>query len=575
VTDLAIHPKTGQLAAATMGPTSSVVVWELDQGRYHQIGRPVKHPAGVERLAFNPDGTILATEAEDGMGRLWPWPIVDGQLPRARSGLTGSLVGLTGPSPMLAFSPNGSDLVSDGGYLATDAGATMAQVWQLSGKTTAALKGPRDRVVALAFGTGETPEILSLNRENRLQLWSLKDDEKGEPLGSCRGPNLVPTASSLAPRPGGVIAACGTDSGVLKLWWTDTGNEAADLKAHNSRVTTLAFSADGSRLVSADSDGWTYVWAVPDRDARAGASPLKPLASLNHDGQAVSVARFLDNQRIVTGTGDLAPQRWHADLDLMNAREIPSRFTRFDLVGSGEPKSVELHSIAREFSGRESPLGAVVAAVSPRDGRVFVGTAGPQPASCGINMFDRPDEEGQTGATSYLGHTDPILDLTVSADGSHIATASADNTARVWEVSAEKEPRFVELRGHSGDVCSVAFSPDGQYVVTVSRQDGTARVWDRSGGEPLYVLGNRRAGLNSATMNEPPGARQYTDDVVAASFSSDGTMLVTAHGDGNARVYRLDLCGRFDELKSVAERRLKGLTTRTSNGKSTQSQPGD
>ena len=144
---------------------------------------------------------------------------------------------------------------------------------------------------------------------------------------------------------------------MLKLWWTDTGNEAADLKPHNSRVTTLAFSADGSRLVSADRDGWTYVWAVPDRDTRAGASPLKPLASFNHGGQPVSVARFLDNQRIVTGTGDLAPQRWHADVDLRNAREIPSRFTRFDLAGSGEPKSLELHSIAREFSGRESPLG--------------------------------------------------------------------------------------------------------------------------------------------------------------------------------------------------------------------------
>ena len=169
----------------------------------------------------------------------------------------------------------------------------------------------------------------------------------------------------------------------------------------------------------------------------------------------------------------------------------------------------------------------------------------------------------------------PILDLAFSADGSYIATASADNTARVWKVDAQPNSSIVELRGHSGDVSSVAFSPDGQYVLTVSRQDGTARVWDRSGGDPLYVLGTRRAGLNSATLNEPPGPRQYTDDVVAASFSSDGKLVVTAHGDGNARVYRLDLCGGFDELKSVAERRLKGLTTKASNRKSTHSQPGD
>jgi hypothetical protein len=66
-------------------------------------------------------------------------------------------------------------------------------------------------------------------------------------------------------------------------------------------------------------------------------------------------------------------------------------------------------------------------------------------------------------------------------------------------------------------------------------------------------------------MNEPPGPRQYTDDVVAAAFSSDGKLLVTAHGDGNARVYSLDLCGGFDELKHVAQRRLEGLRGKAVN----------
>ena len=193
VADLAIHPKTGQIAAATMGPAGSVVVWAADHGRYRQTGPPIKHPAGVERLVFNPDGTVLATEAEDGIGRLWPWPLQDKQAPRIQSGLTG-------PSPILAFSSNGSELISDGGYLASDAGATIGQVWQLPGKPAVALQGPRDSVMALAFRTGESPEVLSLNRENRLQQWSLK----GDPLGSCRGPILVPTAAALGCGPAAI-----------------------------------------------------------------------------------------------------------------------------------------------------------------------------------------------------------------------------------------------------------------------------------------------------------------------------------------------------------------------------------
>jgi WD40 repeat protein len=104
----------------------------------------------------------------------------------------------------------------------------------------------------------------------------------------------------------------------------------------------------------------------------------------------------------------------------------------------------------------------------------------------------------------------------------------------------------------------VKFSPNGEYVLTVSRQDGTARVWDVDGGDSIYLAGTRRAGRNSASLNDPPGPRQYTDDVVAAAFSPDGKLLVTANGDGDARVYPLDLCGGFDDLKQVDQRRLDG-----------------
>ena len=563
--DLAIHPKTSQIAAAMMGPTGLVVVWDVDHGRYRQVVPPIQHPAGVERLVFNPEGTLLATEAEDGIGRLWPWPL-NGQPPKTQSGLIASLSGLTGPAPMLAFSSNGTHLISDGGYLATDAGATIGQIWQLSGKTTAPLKGPRDRIMALTFRSDEMPEILSLNRENRLQRWSLKDEEKGDPLGSCRGPSITPTAAALALRPGGDIAACGTESGTLKLWWIDTGDEAAELNSHKTRVTSLAFSADGRWLVSADREGWTYIWHVPDRDALADpAAPLRPIASFGHDGQPVTVARFLDTQRVVTGTGDLVPVRWHADPELMNERQIPWRMTRFDLAARPETRQLEHDPISRESTGPESPLGVITAAVSPRDGRVFVGTGGPQPRYDLVKTFDQPTDEDQQDTTPYLGHTGAILDLAVSPDGLHMATASEDNTARVWSVSSGKDNSVAELRGHSGDVSSVAFSPDGQFVLTVSRQDGTARVWDRAGGEPLYVLGTRRAGLNSASINEPPGFRQYTDDVVAASFSSDGKLLATAHGDGNARIYRLDLCCGLEALKDIAKRRDAGLKSHSAN----------
>jgi hypothetical protein len=73
------------------------------------------------------------------------------------------------------------------------------------------------------------------------------------------------------------------------------------------------------------------------------------------------------------------------------------------------------------------------------------------------------------------GHTGPILAMAYSPGGQQIVTASADHTAKVWDAASGKE--LLTLRGHREPVKSVAFSPDGQRILTGS-WDGTARVWD-------------------------------------------------------------------------------------------------
>jgi WD40 repeat protein len=542
VSDLAIHPQDRTIAAATMGLSGTVVVWD-DAG--HRTRTWLRHPSGVERLTFSPDGRALATEAEDGLGRIWDWPC-EGGPPRK------TLVGLTGPSPMLAFSADSSHLISDGGYLATDGASTVGQIWDRSQKTAIPLRGPRDRVVTLAFNrVGDEHEVLSINRENQLQRWSI---EKGDPRGSCRGPSLAPTAAAI--QPGVALAASGTDNGTLKVWRTETGEEvAADLKEHKKRINSLAFSDDGRRLVSAGNDGLACVWAVPERDTRSSAG-LKLVARLEHKDQQVSVARFLDRegQRVVTGTGDLKRTRWPLEPGLRGEAKV----CRLDSVNPvADPLPVDaLHDLKIGNLSVDAAMGVVTAAVSPADGRVFLGCGGPESR---FNLVWSPaSNHDKLNSQSYFGHTEPILDVAVSPDGQRLATASADNTARVWTIGKPADVP-VELRGHSGDLASVTFSPDSRYVLTISRQDGTARVWDRDGGDALYVLGTRRAGLNSATLNDPAGPRQYTDDVVAAAFSPDGKWVVTASGDGTARAYRLSLCGDFDDLKGVADYRREGF----------------
>ena len=72
------------------------------------------------------------------------------------------------------------------------------------------------------------------------------------------------------------------------------------------------------------------------------------------------------------------------------------------------------------------------------------------------------------------GHANRVTSAAFSSDGTRLATASWDNTARLWD--AETGAEIAVLQGHSGDVRAVAFSPDGTRLATAF-DDGTARLW--------------------------------------------------------------------------------------------------
>jgi WD40 repeat protein len=76
-------------------------------------------------------------------------------------------------------------------------------------------------------------------------------------------------------------------------------------------------------------------------------------------------------------------------------------------------------------------------------------------------------------------HSDRVLSVAGSPDGRRLATASLDNTARVWDAQTGAE--IAVLKGHSDPVWRVAWSPDGRRLATAS-WDNTARVWDAQTG---------------------------------------------------------------------------------------------
>jgi WD40 repeat protein len=165
------------------------------------------------------------------------------------------------------------------------------------------------------------------------------------------------------------------------------------------------------------------------------------------------------------------------------------------------------------------------------------------------------------------GHTDSVLSVAFSPDGKKAVTGSADNTIRIWDAESGSATFGKELKrlgktvkvfrvsvpasGHAGYVNSVAFSPDGKKIVT-SSSDKTARIWDAETGRELKKL------------------KGHTEEVIPVAFSPDGKKVVTGSFDNTARIWDAETGRELKRLEhkgavntyafSLEGKQLKGHT---------------
>ncbi len=186
-------------------------------------------------------------------------------------------------------------------------------------------------------------------------------------------------------------------------------------------------------------------------------------------------------------------------------------------------------------------------------------------------------------------HADNIVSLALSHDGKQVATGSADNLARVWDVQTLAEVAMIE--GHVGHVTTLAFTPDGKWLATGSA-DKELKVWDLATKEQLMLLGDKSAPVNAlmwspeATnltyLNESGEVFGVTDlkshDGVrlafasgkakklttlqglpnAAAMSADGKNVFAALDSG--QVVRIDEKSKITELVAATERQSGSLS---------------
>src|SRR5271163_442493 len=83
------------------------------------------------------------------------------------------------------------------------------------------------------------------------------------------------------------------------------------------------------------------------------------------------------------------------------------------------------------------------------------------------------------------GHSDWVNSVAFSHDSARLASASSDNTVKIWDASSGE--CLQTLEGHSGGVNSVVFSHDSARLASAS-YDKTVKIWDASSGKCLQTL---------------------------------------------------------------------------------------
>jgi WD40 repeat protein/serine/threonine protein kinase len=443
----------------------------------------------------------------------------------------------------VAFSPDGKRIIS------ASADGTL-KVWNaVNGQEMRTLKGHTEPVLSVAFSP-DGKHIVSasgtfLGSPGTIKLW---DAATGQETLTMKGHTSNVNSVCFSPDSKRIVSGSSSifrnPPWEIKLWDVATGQEILSCKGQADRALSLSLSPDGKRIVSGSFDNALKVMDV--------ATGQETLTLKGHLGPVLCVAFGPDGQRIISGSDDHTLKLWDAKTgqELMTLKGHTNAVNRVAFSANG--KRIVSGSVDTTLKvwdavtgqetfalhGHTGPVSSV--SFSPDGKRIVSASA----VAGDIPFGDSPGEIKLWDATTgqepltLKAHTGHVNSVAFSPNGNHIVSGSGDNTVKVWDTATGQET--LTLKGHREGVWSVAFSGDGKRIATGS-EDRTVKVWDVASDEELFTL------------------KGHTRSVRSVCFSPDGKRLVSASYDQTVKLWEaatgketLTLKGHTNGVTSVS-----------------------